>query len=285
MEGEQAHLIFALEGVQCSGKSTLRATLAPFVHWHASSDEKGSVATLAQELMNAMHKYKGRFVALVDRCNKTAKERNNLEQALAKAAKQGQVKFMLQYITVPQPSLAELVHRFSLRKNHPFSPETVGMLKGMEIIADGCRSFCPIGIPWTNDLISTFNLNINSDPMPQGVILSATPHAHKVVYSGFGVILTPQEVEIPATVPGKFIGTHVTYHFGNDKELPEGVLVDLTVTGKYGRRKDGLVDLFGLLESIHGMGKVRMVTSQSSVAKVSSQWRVTRSLNWPRTGK
>lgn len=262
-------LIIALQGVQCSGKSSLRQRLLPYLHWHGSQDEHGSVAALAESLSTALKKHQdqdqvSRFVALVDRCNKTQVERTNLESALNK---QCPGLFVLEYVFVPDVPMVELVKRFAARSTtnagtgHMFSPDTVGMLRGMEILSQSCQEYDKTGRAWNDDLLQTWQLK----PLDSGVNDSCLPVQHparnpksgKVVYSGFGVILDPcvygydkdAQVLKPDS-PGKWYGTHVTHTFGPKDPLPEGVEIDITVTGYYERKQEtGVTDLCGLTVS------------------------------------
>lgn len=290
-------LIIALQGVQCSGKSTLRQRLAPYVHWHGSQDEHGSVAALAQSLALAMQAHPRdatvRFVGLVDRCNKAQNERNNLEAALDRSCPG---LFVLEYVRVPDVGLDELVQRFAQRHGaagaqdvapHLFSPYTVGMLRGMEILSQGFRDYmreradkAVPGRVWHDDLLEQWHMAPLKTEVGSLSVQHPTrcPKPGKVVYSGFGVLLDPEEygydvvtqtlrpnntrgkttsqVESKASVliggalasPGKWYGTHVTHTFGPKDPLPEGVAIDITVTGHYERKCEGAdsINLCGL---------------------------------------
>jgi len=298
-------LIIALQGVQCSGKTTLRQKLLPCLHWHGSQDEHGSVAALVQSLTAAFEawhaalggdnvsKAQHRFVAVVDRCNKSQLERDNLEAALNKHFPG---LYVLEYVLVPGSGdagtapgphsaseagvgLPELVRRFAARTEdagHMFSPYTVGMLRGMEILAQGWREYTPVGRPWSDDLLKAWHVQPVGVGLPDGQPLAPqhptrNPKPGKVVYSGFGVLLDPAvygydtgaQVLRPGALwvgcqsqgaclpsPGKWHGTHVTHTFGPKDPLPEGVAVDITVTGHYERRTaEGLMNLCGLTVS------------------------------------
>jgi hypothetical protein len=287
-------LIIALQGLQCSGKSTLRQRLVPYVHWHGSQDEHGSVAALAQALGAALQAHQhvnkdDRFVALVDRCNKAQNERDNLEAALNKHCPG---LFVLEYVRLPDVALEELVQRFATRHGsrdasqdvqpHAFSPTTVGMLRGMEILAQGHRDYMlerngksVPGRPWRDELLSEWHMtrveSKQQNPLP---IQHPTrnPKPGKVVYSGFGVLLDPEvygydvnaqvlrpnspEATLPISgpvtgSPGKWYGTHVTHTFGPKDPLPEGVAIDIVVTGYYERKSVGTdsISLCGLTVS------------------------------------
>lgn len=141
-------LVLALMAPQCAGKSTWRAALAPYALAHGSQDEHGSVDRLAAHLAAAVRAAPPTTTPLlvVDRCNRTARERANLERALHKAMPGS---FQLEYVRLPEVPLRELAARFAARRpgEHGFCPQTVGMLAGLDILREAAAQVRDSGYP------------------------------------------------------------------------------------------------------------------------------------------
>lgn len=267
-QNEPVMLYFVLTGVQCIGKSRFREllhkTYPGFVR--SQDDCGGSRANLIKEINNWAESCEqpGLYITIIDRCNLNWDQRRALYKDLEKVSRTGFVYTIniTEHAYKGKPLVQMLFGRFLARENHPsFSKESVGTIKGLEIIRDSLASYShspdgdtilyPHIMPRFSDLpVDAFTL-IEYNKYGKYSVKSKP----KFVYGGIAV---PETSWHPYDIPIKdtWHGSHVTLVYGKGaKPLPEGEPVEITVLGQYKSK-----NICGMLVGVPGYTTLKHIT-------------------------
>ncbi len=272
-------LYIVLTGVQCVGKSRFREILYNSCPGFARSQDEcgGSRINLIKEIDKwaTSRKSPGLYMTIIDRCNLNWEQRRLLYNDLKKVPRTGFVYTINISCDDNSKSLEKLFTRFIARENHQsFTKESVGAIKGLEIIRDSLSSYSQapdgITIDWcTLPRVDLCNLctPVEYNEYSEYPIKKRNP---KFVYGGIAIPATSFPPTNWNSQNGGWYGNHITLVYGKDNEpLPDGVPVAITVLGKY--TSDNISGLLVGVPNYVSLQHITLTTRNGSTPYQSNQ--------------